>query len=109
MRMHFPVNPIFQKMVASGNEKLEHKNDIAQLIEKGKAKGSLSNNDIMEALEYSDYDIELIEKIYDMIESNGIEVTNYINPAEFENTEIEVEQLEPQRIWKKCFSRKVLR
>ena len=46
--------------VASGNEKLEHKNDIAQLIEKGKAKGSLSNNDIMEALEYSDYDIEQI-------------------------------------------------
>lgn len=80
--------------VASGNEKLEHKNDIAQLIEKGKAKGSLSNNDIMEALEYSDYDIEQIEKIYDMIESNGIEVTNYINPAEFENIEIEVEQLE---------------
>ncbi len=48
----------------------------------------------MEALEYSDYDIDQIEKIYEMIENNGIEVTNYINPSEFDDIEIEVEQLE---------------
>ena len=76
------------------SEKLDHKTDIKALIEKGKAKGSLSNSDIMEALEYSDYDIDQIEKIYEMIENNGIEVTNYINPSEFDDIEIEVEQLE---------------
>ena len=76
------------------SEKFDHKTDIKALIEKGKAKGSLSNSDIMEALEYSDYDIEQIEKIYEMIENNGIEVTNYINPSEFDDIEIEVEQLE---------------
>ena len=48
----------------------------------------------MEALEYSDYDIDQIEKIYEMIENNGIEVTNYINPSELDDIEIEVEQLE---------------
>ena len=76
------------------SEKFDHKTDIKALIEKGKAKGSLSNSDIMEALEYSDYDIDQIEKIYEMIENNGIEVTNYINPSEFDDIENEVEQLE---------------
>ena len=76
------------------SEKFDHKTDIKALIEKGKAKGSLSNSDIMEALEYSDYDIDQIEKIYEMIENNGIEVTNDINPSEFDDIEIEVEQLE---------------
>ena len=70
------------------SEKFDHKTDIKALIEKGKAKGSLSNSDIMEALEYSDYDIDQIEKIYEMIENNGIEVTNYINPSELNASEL---------------------
>ncbi|MBE6713716.1 MAG: RNA polymerase sigma factor RpoD [Ruminococcaceae bacterium] len=68
--------------------------DIKVLIEKGKAKGSLSNADIMEAIEFADYDIDQIEKVYDQLEANGIEVTSYENPAEFEEIETEVEQLE---------------
>ena len=47
--------------------------DVKALIEKGKAKGSLSNSDIMEAIEFADYDIDQIEKIYDQLEANGIE------------------------------------
>ncbi len=68
--------------------------DIKALIEKGKAKGSLSNADIMEAIEFADYDIDQIEKVYDQLEANGIEVTSYENPAELEEIETEVEQLE---------------
>ena len=67
--------------------------DVNGLIEKGKNKGSLSNSDIMEALEYTEYDIDQIEKIYETLESNGIEVTNYMNPPEFQEIESEVEQL----------------
>jgi len=67
--------------------------DVKDLIEKGKTKGSLSNADIMEVLEYTDYDIDQIEKIYETLESNGIEVTNYMNPPEFQEIESEVEQL----------------
>ena len=72
----------------------EKKFDIKELIEKGKAKGSLSNSDIMESLEFADYDIDQIEKLYETLESNGIEISNYINPAEIEDIESEVEQLE---------------
>ncbi len=73
----------------------EKKNfDIKSLIEKGKGKGSLSNSDIMEAIEFADFDIDQIEKIYDQLEANGIEVISYENPAEFEEIETEVEQLE---------------
>jgi len=72
----------------------EKKVDMQDLIEKGKSKGSLSNNDIMEALDFSDYDIDQLEKLYETLESNGIEVTSYINPAEFDGLEAEVEKLE---------------
>ena len=48
--------------------------DIKELIEKGKAKGSLSNSDIMEAIEFADCDIDQIERIYDQLEASGIEV-----------------------------------
>lgn len=68
--------------------------DVKALIEKGKVKGSLSNSDIMEAIEFADYDIDQIEKIYDQLEANGIEVISYENPEEFEEIETEVEQLE---------------
>jgi len=56
----------------------EKKVDVQGLIEKGKSLGSLSNNEIMEAIEYSGYDVDQIEKIYEVLESSGIEVTNYI-------------------------------
>ncbi len=56
----------------------EKKVDISGLIEKGKSQGSLSNSDIMEVAEFSGYDVDQIEKIYETLESSGIEVTNYI-------------------------------
>jgi RNA polymerase primary sigma factor len=52
--------------------------DVQGLIEKGKNQGSLSNNDIMEALEYSGYDVDQIDKVYEALEGSGIEITNYI-------------------------------
>ena len=56
----------------------EKKVDVQGLIEKGKSQGSLSNNDIMEAVEFSGYDVDQIEKIYEVLENSGIEVTNYL-------------------------------
>ncbi len=58
----------------------EKKVDMQSLIEKGKSKGSLSNSDIMEAIEFSGYDVDQLEKIYEVLESSGIEVTqgNYM-------------------------------
>ena len=70
----------------------EKKFDMQDLIEKGKAKGSLSNSEIMEAIEDVDYDIEQIEKLYDTLEGMGIEITGYLDTPEFEAIENEVEK-----------------
>ena len=72
----------------------EKKFDVAELIERGKSKGSLSNSEIMEALEDVDYDIEQIEKLYDNLESMGIEITGYLDNPEFATIETEVERYE---------------
>lgn len=60
----------------------EKKVDVQGLIEKGKSQGSLSNNDIMEAVEFSGYDVDQIDKIYEVLENSGIEVTNYLENDE---------------------------
>ena len=66
---------------------------LKELIKRGKSKGSLSNSEIMEALDDDDYDIEQIEKLYETLENMGIEVTGYMDASDFE-IENEVAQLE---------------
>ncbi len=56
--------------------------DVQGLIEKGKNQGSLSNNDIMEALEYSGYEVDQIDKVYEALEGSGIEITNYMENSD---------------------------
>ena len=68
--------------------------DVKDLIEKGKAKGSLTNNDILEALDGIDMDIEQMEKLYETIEQSGIEITGYFETEDLDNIVEEVEQIE---------------
>ena len=56
----------------------EKKMDMQGLIEKGKSQGSLSSSDIMEAVDLSGYDVDQVEKLYETLESSGIEV-NYLS------------------------------
>ncbi|MBQ7291935.1 MAG: RNA polymerase sigma factor RpoD [Clostridia bacterium] len=49
--------------------------NIQDLIDKAKAKGTLSNSEIMMALGNSDYDIDQIDKLYEALEGLGIDVT----------------------------------
>lgn len=72
----------------------DKKIDMRELVEHGKAKGSLSNSEIMEALEDVDYDIEQIEKLYETLENAGIEITGYLDTPEFEAIESEIERYE---------------
>ncbi len=91
------MNKNIEKTVESVNSENingEKKFDIKALIEKGKAKGSLSNSEIMEALEDVDYDIEQIERLYDTLEGMGIEVIGYLDTPEFESIENDVERYE---------------
>ena len=55
----------------------QKKPEVNDLIERGKSKGSLTNAEILEFMEQSDCDIEQMEKIYEQIESNGIEITGF--------------------------------
>ena len=73
----------------------EKKMDMQGLIEKGKSQGSLSSSDIMEAVDLSGYDVDQVEKLYETLESSGIEV-NYMT-GDFEGPddgEVEVEESE---------------
>ncbi len=49
-------------------------NDIQDLIEKAKKKGSLTNSEILAALGDSDYDIDQIDKLYEALSALGIDV-----------------------------------
>ena len=50
------------------------KNEVQELIEKGKAKGSLTNEEILEFVDHEDLDVENMEKLLEQIESLGIEI-----------------------------------
>ena len=78
--------------------------EIKDLIEKGKAKGSLSNNDILEALDGIDMDIEQMEKLYETLEQNGIEITGYFENEDLDNIVEEVEQIESAEDMDKMFA-----
>jgi len=91
-----------------GEKNGEKKFNIKDLIEKGKQKGSLTNTEIMEALEDVDYDIEQIEKLYETLESAGVEVTGYLDTPEFDEIENEVEQYESAEDMEKMLSQEGL-
>lgn len=70
----------------------EKKFDIQELIERGKEKGSLSTNEIQEAIDDEDLDLDQMERLYETLESNGIEVTGYMEVNDLAELESEVEQ-----------------
>ncbi|MBQ4129557.1 MAG: RNA polymerase sigma factor RpoD [Ruminococcus sp.] len=52
----------------------DKKTIIKELIELGKQKGSLTNKDILDAIGEIDFEPEQLEKLYDTLESSGIEI-----------------------------------
>ena len=60
-------------------EGFEKRHDVRDLIARGKAKGKLTSNEIFEIIDEADCDVEQMEKIYETLESNGIEVTGYMD------------------------------
>ena len=66
--------------------------DIQDLIEKAKKKGSLTNSEIMAALGDTDYDIDQIDKLYEALDSMGIDVTECFDDDDMaENIEDDIE------------------
>ena len=68
----------------------EKKLSMDSLIEKGK-KGKLSAEDLDEALEDMDFDVDSIDKLYETLEDNGIAFDTEISNEEMSQIENEVE------------------
>ena len=54
---------------------LKLKKAFEAILEKGKAKGSLKNSEIMELLEDVEYESEQLEKLYDLLEASGVDIS----------------------------------
>ena len=68
------TNAAAKKEPAAPEKKEPEKNNIQDLIDKAKAKGSLTNTEILAALGDADYDIDQIDKLYEALDSLGIDV-----------------------------------
>ena len=77
--------------VDTENLPLEKKVDMDGLIEKGK-KGDLSTNDLDEAMENMDFDMDSLEKLYEAFEDNGVSLPDDISTSEMNEIESEVER-----------------
>ncbi len=82
---------------------MDEKNfSLDELVEKGKNDGSITNEDLLDAISgYQDFDMEQIDKLYETLESNGIEITDNLTSDKFADLESEVEQMmSPEEIEK---------
>ncbi len=66
---------------------------VDDLIEKGKKTG-LSDEDLDQALEEMDYDIDELDKLCDALEDNGVELPGGLSTAELEEIQKEVSKFE---------------
>ena len=62
-----------------------------ELIELGKQKGQLTNQDILDALGEQDLDPEKLEKLYETIEQNGIEIVEDFDDLKIEDLDISID------------------
>ena len=68
------TNAAAKKEPAAPEKKEPEKNNIQELIDKAKAKGTLTHTEILAALGDADYDIDQIDKLYEVLDSLGIDV-----------------------------------
>ena len=65
------------------------------IIEKGKLKGALSNSEIMAMLEDVEYESDQLEKLYDVLEASGVDISALMEVPDLDELkEEEVEALE---------------
>ena len=67
----------------------DKKTAIRELIELGKSKGQLSSQEILDAIGDLDFEPEQIEKLYDTLEAQGIEIVEDFGDVPLEELEVE--------------------
>ena len=71
-------------------EGTEKKTPFKALIEKGKAAGKLSTQEIDSAIIDMDLDIEELDKLYETLESNNIEIIDDLSSASLESFDVDI-------------------
>ena len=66
----------------------EKKSVLTDLIEMGRSKGQLTNKEIFDATGEMDIDAEQMEKFYDSLETNGIEIVETIDDLMLDDAEL---------------------
>ncbi|NLN82616.1 MAG: RNA polymerase sigma factor RpoD [Clostridiales bacterium] len=88
-----------QENAANGaTAKKDRKTIIRELIELGRAKGKLTTQEILDALEDIEFDPEQMDKIYDMLESQNIEIVDDFESEVFSDIDFALETPETDDI-----------
>jgi RNA polymerase primary sigma factor len=69
----------------------DKKTVIRELIEQGKSKGQLSTKEILDALGELEFDPEQIEKFYDTLEAQGVEIIEDFADLPLENIDLDTQ------------------
>ena len=69
---------------------------ITDLVELGRSKGKLTAQEIMDAMELFDFDPEQMDKLYEQLEQNSIEVVDDFADVDLENLDLNIENPEPE-------------
>ena len=67
----------------------DKKTIVKELLELGKQKGQLTNQDILDAIGEIDFEPEQLEKLYDAIEAQGIEIVEDIGDIKIDDLDLD--------------------
>ncbi len=70
------------------NAPQDKKSVVKELLELGKQKGQLNNQDILDAIGEIDFDPEQLEKIYDNLEQQGIEIVEDMGDIKIDDIDL---------------------
>ena len=76
---------------ASPAPKKDKTSQLTELVELGRTKGKLTDQEIMDAMESFDFDPEQWDKLYEMLEANHIQVVDEFADIPLEELELSVE------------------
>jgi len=70
------------------NAPQDKKSVVKELLELGKQKGQLNNQDILDAIGEIDFDTEQLEKLYDNLEQQGIEIVEDMGDIKIDDIDL---------------------
>ncbi|MBR2338834.1 MAG: RNA polymerase sigma factor RpoD [Clostridia bacterium] len=76
--------------------KKDRKTVLNELVETGKAKGKLTTQEIMDVMESVDFDPEQMDKLYETLEGNNIEIVDEFSDAAFQDVDFALETPETE-------------